>query len=380
MCIRDSIITPAEPVIISAGLTDPTTVCEGQDAVFTVTAARAGTNPNIQYEWSVSTDSGTTWTIIEDYSIGTNTLTVTSITAAQNNHQYRVWVRGDDYFCYEESIATLQVTPGPTTPTLTSSTAICEGNDAIFTITGDPNDTVNYSLDGGATILSNTLDPTTGISQIAVTAPTLDVTLEIISIEDNVNSCVVTLTTPLSQTVTVNPLPTAPINPVNEAVCEGNANIPITVELDPLGPGDNINWYDVPTGGTALNTGLTYTSIETAPSTYIYYAEAENLASGCVSSTRTAVTYTINAAITADIIADQTECDSFILPTLTAGNNYYTGTGGSGTVLNAGDVITTSQTIYIYAESNTTPNCTDESSFNVTINTTPVLLPPSNTC
>ncbi len=55
--------------------------------------------------------------------------------------------------------------------------------------------------------------------------------------------------------------------------------------------------------------------------------------------------------------------NSFTLPTLTYGN-YYTATGGNGTLLNAGDVITTSQTIYIYNETVCDSN---ETSFNVFI-------------
>ncbi|MDV7402551.1 hypothetical protein RZS08_64615, partial [Arthrospira platensis SPKY1] len=62
----------------------------------------------------------------------------------------------------------------------------------------------------------------------------------------------------------------------------------------------------------------------------------------------------------------------FVLPALTVGN-YFTLPGGQGTALFAGEGITTSQTIYIYAETGTTPNCTDESSFEVTIFQTPVV-------
>ncbi|TVZ13854.1 T9SS type B sorting domain-containing protein [Maribacter sp. MAR_2009_72] len=374
------IITLAEPVTISAQLTDPTIVCEGQDAVFNITAIRAGTNPNIEYEWSVSTDIGTTWTIVEDYSVGTNILTVTGVTAAMDGNLYRVWVRGDDYLCYEESIASLQVTPGPTIPTLTSNTDICEGEDAIFTITGDPDDVVNYNIDGGGTT-AVVLDPITGTATITVTAASIDTTLSISSVEDSVNSCLVTLATPITETVTVNTVPTAPINPTDQAACEGSANIAISVELDPLGTGDTIDWFSGPTGGVSLGSGLTYTSIETAPNTYTYYAEASSSTTGCTSATRTAVTYTINPSVTADIITVPTNiCDSYTLPALSAGNNYYTGTGGTGTILTAGEIITTSQTIYVYTETGTTPNCTDESSFILNIDTTPSLIPVSNTC
>jgi gliding motility-associated-like protein len=68
---------------------------------------------------------------------------------------------------------------------------------------------------------------------------------------------------------------------------------------------------------------------------------------------------------TVDVLNDTTVCDSYTLPTLSSGN-YFTATGGTGTPLNAGDVITTTQTIYIYAANGT---CSNESSFTVTVNT-----------
>ncbi|MCX7549960.1 IPT/TIG domain-containing protein, partial [Xanthomarina sp. F2636L] len=63
-----------------------------------------------------------------------------------------------------------------------------------------------------------------------------------------------------------------------------------------------------------------------------------------------------------DTIANQTVCTDYTLPALTVGT-YFTGTNGTGTQLNAGDVISTTQTIYIYNETGTAPNiCSNESS------------------
>ncbi len=89
------------------------------------------------------------------------------------------------------------------------------------------------------------------------------------------------------------------------------------------------------------------------------------------------VTITINTTPVADAPSDVIACDSYTLPALTVGN-YFTGAGGTGTALVAGNTITSSQTIYVYAQTGTTPNCTDENSFTVTINTTPVADAPAN--
>jgi len=76
-------------------------------------------------------------------------------------------------------------------------------------------------------------------------------------------------------------------------------------------------------------------------------------------------------------------CDSFVLPSLPAGQSYHFAPGGSiDSIIPAGFVITMTSMIYIFAESGTTPNCTDESSFMVVINPTPIVdqLPDVTTC
>lgn len=73
-----------------------------------------------------------------------------------------------------------------------------------------------------------------------------------------------------------------------------------------------------------------------------------------------------------------TVCDAYILPALPSNQNYFTGPNGTGTILFAGDAITSTQTIYILAQSGTNPLCTAEESFVVTIIATPVTPNPSN--
>src|SRR5690606_4243885 len=67
-----------------------------------------------------------------------------------------------------------------------------------------------------------------------------------------------------------------------------------------------------------------------------------------------------------DQLADVTVCEAYVLPALTVGK-YYTGPGGTGTQLNPGTAITTTQTIYVYAVAPFTPGCSDETSFVATI-------------
>ncbi|WP_423998846.1 T9SS type B sorting domain-containing protein [Maribacter sp. IgM3_T14_3] len=436
------------PAIINPGgeLTDQT-VCEGEDAVFTVVATRPAPNTNIVYEWYESTDGGTTFVLLTEvapYSGTTTTeLTIAGVAIAQDTYQYRVRVMGDDNFCFEESIATLNVTTAPTAITPVAVAAnICEGEDAEFTITGTTGDIITYSFDGGVTSLTITIGAT-GTETVTSAAATADVTIEISSIESG--TCTLTLTPATSATVTVNTVPVVdlttvgicapnrltydvdillnvgtitaasegtltgntvtgitagndlditvdnngciriltvtapdcscpvidnPVNANNPSICFGTATPDVSVDLGTNG--DAINWYDASTAGTLLSSGTTYTTGETAVGTYTYYAEATEAASGCISN-RVPVTLTINPMSVADTSADITECASYTLPALSVDNLYYTGPNGSGTNLLEGSDITSTQTIYIYAESGTTPNCFDETSFVVSINDTPSL-------
>ena len=78
---------------------------------------------------------------------------------------------------------------------------------------------------------------------------------------------------------------------------------------------------------------------------------------------------------TADDLADVNACTSYTLPALSAGNSYYTQTNAGGTQLNAGDMITTSQVIYVYAG---TSGCSDENQFDIQIGTPPTANDPAD--
>src|SRR5690606_9686525 len=123
-----------------------------------------------------------------------------------------------------------------------------------------------------------------------------------------------------------------------------NANDAIT-----LASGESIIWYETNTGGTPVGSP-TWNTIGSKT----YYAETINDTTGCISPTRTPVELTIIDSPIVDAPADVTACDSYTLPALTNGN-YFTGSGGTGTPLFAGDLITTTQTIYVFAQTGTVP-------------------------
>ena len=78
-----------------------------------------------------------------------------------------------------------------------------------------------------------------------------------------------------------------------------------------------------------------------------------------------------------DALSSTTACDTYTLPAITGTNlsgnqSYFTQSNGAGTPLSEGDVISSTQTIYIYDILGT---CADESNFTITRLTTHPHLP-----
>ena len=157
---------------------------------------------------------------------------------------------------------------------------------------------------------------------------------------------------------------------------------PFTVTIRPLPPIDsftdvytctsftlpqltNGNYYTGTGGtGTQLNAG---TDITTTQTIYIFnnWSDFQQ----CTNETM----FTVHAlGIDVGTFDDVRACDSYTLPNLTIGN-YYTQPNGQGSLLPAGTVLTTTQTIYVYAVSGNRFTCTDEDDFLVTVSVTPVL-------
>ena len=134
--------------------------------------------------------------------------------------------------------------------------------------------------------------------------------------------------------------------------------------LPALSPG-NSYYTQTNAGGTQLNVG---DMITTSQVIYVYAG-----ISGC--SDENQFDIQIGTAPTADDLADVNACTSYTLPALSAGNSYYTQTNAGGTQLNAGDMITTSQVIYVYAG---TSGCSDENQFDIQIGTPPTANDPAD--
>ena len=152
-------------------------------------------------------------------------------------------------------------------------------------------------------------------------------------------------------TITVIQTPTAD-SPMDVTACDSYV-------LPSLSVGD---YFLSPNGVGPISVGSSITINQT-----IYVYAETGTVPNCTDEN--SFTVTINAAPIADSPTDVTACDSYVLPSLGVGD-YFSSPNGVGPI-SVGSSITTTQTIYVYAETGAVPNCTDENSFTVTINTTP---------
>ena len=337
--VEEQIIPAADPVTISK--------CgNGEDVTFDLTVATADvfTDPTGYNFTFYPTEQDA---IDETNAIATPEAFVTNATVT-------LWVRimKDDLPCFITRSFIVEVSNVAPVFGITPDASICEGTSTTIAVVPDPLEdltgaTYSWTVDGNA--LPDTTDSIT-----VTTAGSYVVTV-------NKNGCVGTATS----VVTVVPMPVADA-PADVTACD-------TYTLPALSA-DN-NYYTGPGGtGTLLSAGDEITSAQTI---YVY-AVSPTLAA-CTAENSFVVT--INVTPTLDDIDDVTACDSYVLEALSGNNaaaNYYTGPAGTGTMLNAGDVITATQTIYIYQETGTVPNCSDEESFIVTITETPVADAPGD--
>ena len=163
-----------------------------------------------------------------------------------------------------------------------------------------------------------------------------------------------------SFSVTINPVPTAPII-VGDTYC-------LSYTLPDLGSG--ITYF---TGNNG--SGIEYLPNSTITESMMLFATTPPNAQGCRATTRFRVSI---IGTTLDAGDDQHACVSYDLPALLTGD-YYSQPNGLGTIIPSGTTITESQTIYVYAENDT---CNAQDDFEVVIYPLPVLadIPNVVTC
>ncbi len=126
---------------------------------------------------------------------------------------------------------------------------------------------------------------------------------------------------------------------------------------------DGGTYYSGPNKGLPI---IPANTVYNTPNTYTVYVYKET---GTTPNCTSEQSFTITIGVgNYPVPANVTECSSYTLPPLLAGE-YRTAPAGGGTVLATGSAVTTSQTIYQYVPGQ---SCTDNLSFNVTIQLTPL--------
>ncbi len=170
-----------------------------------------------------------------------------------------------------------------------------------------------------------------------------------------------------SATVTVNPIPAAP-TALPASICAGTSTT-----LTATAPGGTYQWFDLPVGGTLLQTGPTYIT-PVLVTTTTYYVQTTIL--GCTSP-RTAVTVTVNPTPVAPTVLGTTICagDSATLTATAPGGTYeWFNAPVGGILLNTGATYTTPPLILTttYYVQTTVAGCTGpRTAVTVTVNPIP---------
>lgn len=124
----------------------------------------------------------------------------------------------------------------------------------------------------------------------------------------------------------------------------------------------NITYYnsqsDAQQGINSIGTSI---NIPVGATTITVWAQMQDASNANCFAVTNAVIH-INPLPVVSTIPDPVECSSFVLPVI-ANGTYHTGSNGTGTQLNPGDIIDASGTYYIFAGPDAN-GCTNESSFN----------------
>ena len=157
------------------------TVTEGQGATFTVEASAGSETPT--YQWQQSTDSGSSWTAINDAT--GDSYTISSTTSSMNNYQYRCVVKSASGVSVISQTATLTVQAKPASVPVTGvklnteTLELFTGNTATLTATVEPDNATNQNVtwsssDPSVATVANGVVTAVGAGTATITATAAD--------------------------------------------------------------------------------------------------------------------------------------------------------------------------------------------------------------
>jgi gliding motility-associated-like protein len=236
-------------------------ICAGSPATLSVASPQQG----ITYDWY-------------DSSTKTNHLaTGASYTTNPLNANQTFYIEASNAAgCTSATLAGVQVNVfnEPSSPIITGTTAVCNGTSATLSVQ-NPQAGLTYNWysaqSGGTAVFSGT------------TFITSAVTGNITYYVDATNSGGCTSANRTAVNLTANAEPTVSASGVS--ICPGTKATLLAITKD---NNANINWYTAASGGNSIFTGAFFTTPALNANT-IYYAEAVDNVTGCISATRAAV-------------------------------------------------------------------------------------------
>lgn len=222
-------------------------------------------------------------------------------------------------------------TENPTISAQTGNTSICSGSSTTFEVTasGCVGTALTYqwqvNTGSGFSNLTNTA-PYSGVTTSTLTVTSATTGLNNYQYRCYVSSCCENSYS-ANATLTVTNCCNAPTITGTTPASRCDAG---TVTLGATSSAGTINWYDAPTGGTSLGTGISYT-IPSISATTTFYVDATD--NSCTTTSRTAITATVSNSPTATISGDATVCQggSSIISIALTGTGPWSVTYGSAT-------------------------------------------------
>ena len=266
------------------------------------------------------------------------------------------YIKGETWIgCFDIQPVTVAVEPPPTITITTPAT--CSANLQTYSVGLTVSSGIITTTSGTAQGGSNNVWSIKGIPS----GTNIDVTLT----DDNCTKTIA-VTAPDCNC----PVIAAPVSGGDKNYCSDGSVPAITATVS---AGETVDWFAVPTGGIALATGVTSFTPAYAGT---YYAETRNSTTNCKSSSRTAVTITMNSLPSATAGDDKSICvntGTTIGATAVSGSTYHWSSvpAGFSSTLADPSVTPLVNTTYTLVETITATGCTNTQSVVLTVKPLP---------
>ncbi|MCF8415481.1 MAG: gliding motility-associated C-terminal domain-containing protein [Crocinitomicaceae bacterium] len=241
------------------------------EETFTVTVNNTPsiTNPGNQSAcatYALPAIIGTNLSGNEAYYTNSQALGGTVISGSITSNQ-TVWIYDAEGACSDEESFIVTINPLPTVTAVNGGASYCAGdvvNPILVTVTGTPNWSVDYTLNGFAQTATGTTSPISLGNAAGVYVIT------------NVSDLTCTNTAIGSQTIIINAIPSAPAAGTDTTYCSNWELVPMTS----VGTGGTMTWYDDASLINDIGTGGTLIPADVIGSSIYYVTETLN---GCES-------------------------------------------------------------------------------------------------